>query len=399
VIGRGVTLRFLFAFVGGRGHLDPLLPMARAAQSRDHTVAFTCSRSMVETVRREGFETVADPAVAEPIAIPIAAPAEPGPLLRVDRTREERDLREKFAGEGARTEAARVLRTAPVWRADVVVCDEVDLGAVIGAERLGLPCATLVVLPAGGMLRPDVVAATLDDVRAEHGLPSDPDMALARGGLVIDPARPGYRDPRDPLPGSTVRIALTRPRAGAATLLPWEAVRPDGPAVYVTLGTVFPGESGDLLARLLAAFDDHPGDVLLTVGSEIDPASYGPVSRHIHVERFVAQARVLPNVAVVVSHGGSGTVLGALAHGRPMVLLPIGADQPWNGDRCVAIGVARVLDSTLATAADIRMAVRDVLADPALKAAAETACGAMLAMPPPAAAVDAIENLVNGRTR
>jgi UDP:flavonoid glycosyltransferase YjiC (YdhE family) len=394
-----VTLRFLFAFVGGRGHLDPLLPMARAAQSRDHAVAFTCSGSMVETVRREGFETVADPAVAGPIAIPVAAPAEPGLLLRVDRTREERDLREKFAREGARTEAARVLRTAPVWRADVVVCDEVDLGAVIAAERLGLPCATVVVLPAGGMLRPDVVAATLDDVRAEHGLPSDPDMALARGGLVIDPAPPGYRDPRDPLPGSTVRIALTRPRAGAATLLPWEAVRPDGPAVYVTLGTVFPGESGDLLARLLAAFDDHPGDVLLTVGSEIDPASCGPVSGHVHVERFVAQARVLPNVAVVVSHGGSGTVLGALAHGRPMVLLPIGADQPWNGDRCVAIGVARVLDSTLATAADIRMAVRDVLADPALKAAAETACGAMLAMPPPAAAVDAIENLVNGRTR
>ena len=351
---------------------------------------------MAGAVEGTGFELVDDPeAVPGRVSAPkpVAPSAGPGPLLPVDRAREERDLREKFVADGARREAARILRTARAWRPHVIVCDEADLGAVVAAERLAIPCATVIVLAAGGMLRPDVVAATLDEVRAEHGLAPDPGLARARGGLVIDPTPPGYRDPAHPLPDHTVRVALVRPARPASTPRAWEPIRPDGPAVYVTLGTVFPLESGDLLARVIAALGDHPGDVVVTVGQEIDPASLGPVPAHIHLERFVAQALVLPHVALVVSHAGSGTVLGALAHGRPMVLLPMGADQPWNGDRCVAIGVARVLDPVRATAADIRAAVRAVLADPAMLAAAETVRDVMLAMASPRAAIDAIERL------
>ena len=52
-----------------------------------------------------------------------------------------------------------------------------------------------------------------------------------------------------------------------------------------------------------------------------------------------------PALRLVVSHGGSGSVVGALAHGLPMVLLPLGADQPQNARRCAELGVARVLDA------------------------------------------------------
>jgi UDP:flavonoid glycosyltransferase YjiC (YdhE family) len=399
-----MVLRILFTFVGGRGHLDPLVPIAAAARAAGHSIAFACSRSMAGAVVSAGFDVVDDPEAAPSettgrAAGPEPSPpaSEPGPLLEVDRAREERDLREKFVADGGRREAARVLRTAPAWRPDVFVCDETDVGAVVAAERLGIPCATVVVLAAGGMLRPDVVAATLDEVRAEHGLASDPGLARARGGLVVDPTPPGYRDPGDPLPASATRVALVRPGAPETMPRPWQPVRPAGPAVYVTLGTVFPLESGDLLARVIAAFDDHPGDVLITVGQEVDPASLGPVPAHIHLAGFVAQVAVLPHVALVVSHAGSGTVLGALAHGRPMVLLPMGADQPWNGDRCAAIGVARVLDPVTATVADIREAVRAVLADPAMRAAAETASEWMLAMPPTSAALEANERHATAR--
>lgn len=262
-----------------------------------------------------------------------------------------------------------------------------------------IPCATVVVLAAGGMLRPDVVAATLDEVRAEHGLASDPDLLAVRGRLVIDPTPPGYRDPADPLPDSTIRVALVRPGVEPALNPPWDPVRPEGPAVCVTLGTVFPLESGDLLARVATAFADHPGDVLITIGPEVDPASLGPVGPHVHIERHVPQARVFPHVSLVVSHAGSGTVLGALAHGRPMVLLPMGADQPWNGDRCAALGVGRVLDPGLATSDDIRTAVRQAIADPTMRAAAEAVRDAMLEMPAPSVAVAAIERLAATRER
>ena len=66
---------------------------------------------------------------------------------------------------------------------------------------------------------------------------------------------------------------------------------------------------------------------------------------------------MLPRCAAVVSHGGSGTVLAALAHGLPSVLLPMGADQPENADRCEELGVSVVLDVIGATPADVRAAV------------------------------------------
>jgi len=45
----------------------------------------------------------------------------------------------------------------------------------------------------------------------------------------------------------------------------------------------------------------------------------------------------------VLTHGGSGTVMAALTHGLPMVIVPIMADQPENAERCAALGVAQVI--------------------------------------------------------
>ena len=65
----------------------------------------------------------------------------------------------------------------------------------------------------------------------------------------------------------------------------------------------------------------------------------------MHVRRFIPQSLLLPHCDLVVSHAGSGSVIGALTHGLPMVLLPMGADQPLNAARAEALGVAQVLDA------------------------------------------------------
>ena len=103
-------------------------------------------------------------------------------------------------------------------------------------------------------------------------------------------------------------------------------------------------ESGDLFQRVLAGLRDLPIDLIVTVGRDLDPVDLGTQPANVHVERFMPQAALLPHCDLVVSHAGSGSVLGALAHGLPMVLLPIGADQPLNAARCQALGVADVLD-------------------------------------------------------
>ena len=70
-----MTLRILFAFVGGRGHFDPLVPIAGAARMAGHAVAFTCSRSMVGAVEAAGFELVDDPGGVARVLDPVRATA------------------------------------------------------------------------------------------------------------------------------------------------------------------------------------------------------------------------------------------------------------------------------------------------------------------------------------
>ena len=101
-----------------------------------------------------------------------------------------------------------------------------------------------------------------------------------------------------------------------------------------------------------------------------DPAELGEQPAHVRVERFLPQSELLASCDAVVSHAGSGTVIGALAYGVPLVLLPMGADQPLNADRCESLGVARVLDASLCTSAEVREAVQDVLVDPSYRSAA-----------------------------
>lgn len=110
--------------------------------------------------------------------------------------------------------------------------------------------------------------------------------------------------------------------------------------MYVTLGTVF--NRSELLRLLLEGLDGMVS-ALVTTGRNVDPQSLGSLGPNVRVERFVPQAHVLPHCAAVVAHAGAGSVLGALAHGLPLVLVPQGADRFDNAARCAAAGAAVVL--------------------------------------------------------
>ncbi|WP_030980256.1 nucleotide disphospho-sugar-binding domain-containing protein [Streptomyces sp. NRRL S-1824] len=68
--------------------------------------------------------------------------------------------------------------------------------------------------------------------------------------------------------------------------------------------------------------------VVVTIGACVAPTEIGPLPDHIRVEQFISQELILPECDLVVSHGGSGSLMGAFARGLPSVLLPLGADQP-----------------------------------------------------------------------
>lgn len=102
----------LFAFTGGVGHAEPLVPVAGAARAAGHTVAFAGSPAVAAELAARGFAVLPDPAATA------EEPREITPLLRLSAEREDRVLREVFAGSLARRRAASVLAACEEWQPD-----------------------------------------------------------------------------------------------------------------------------------------------------------------------------------------------------------------------------------------------------------------------------------------
>lgn len=375
-------VRILFTFIGGSGHLRPLLPFARAARAAGHTVAVAGRGSRLDEIAAAGFTGIQ---TSPPNRRPPDAPEEP--LTVPDRLREEQVMREAFAGSAARTHAQALREIALDWKPDVIVRDEVDFGTAIAAESLGIPTASVVVLLAGGFIRPDVVAEPLDELRAEYELEPDPDLTRLPGQLVIMPAPQILRDPRHALPADTFYCRPTH------SVL--EAARTNKqPKVYLTLGTI--DTFRELFDKVLAAARTIPVDLLVTLGPKLDPASFGPQPDNVRIERFIPQDEILPTTDLVIAHGGSGTLIGSLAHGLPSILLPLAADQPHNADRCVALGTACQFDPITFTSketADTIMELTDKVTGAPYREAARRVQTEINALPSPEQAVALLERL------
>ncbi len=378
-------MRMLFTFVGGRGHFEPLAPIARLATAAGHSIAFGCATSMLPAVEAEGLPAV--PIGSEPGRSPERLPLQP-----LDSEREERDLRERFVQRAARYRVPLAIALCEEWRPDVVVCDETDFGVMIAAERLGLPYATVQVIAAGSFVRPEVVGDVLQALRSEHGLPPDARLEMLSRYLVLSPVPPSFRDPTVPLPNTAHSL---RPSSGSDEFMrPAAAGQPTRtPTVYFTLGTIFNLESGDLFSRVLAGLRELSIQLVVTVGQGIDPAEFGSQPANVRIEQYIPQSQVLPGCDLVVSHAGSGSVIGALAHGLPSLLIPMGADQPENARRCVELGVGTALDALSASAADVREAASELLVDASYRRNAERIRDEIAALPDLGRAVELLEEL------
>ncbi len=148
----------------------------------------------------------------------------------------------------------------------------------------------------------------------------------------------------DPSPfRRTIRFRHNQPAAQALADW-WGGDR--SPLVYMTFGTVLGHMSiaAGVYRAALRAVEGLGLRVLLTVGRRFDPAVLGPLPAGLHAERWVDQEQVLPAADVVVCHGGSGTVYGAVAAGVRVVVVPVFADQFENGRRVAAAGAGVVVE-------------------------------------------------------
>ena len=103
----------------------------------------------------------------------------------------------------------------------------------------------------------------------------------------------------------------------------------DGALVYLSLGSLGSADV-ELMQRLV--------DVMGTTRHRV-VVSMGPLADEIRLHDnmvgagFLPQPAVLPQVDLVITHGGNDTVTEAFHHGRPMIVLPLFWDQVDNAQR------------------------------------------------------------------
>jgi len=380
-------MRFLFTTIPGSGHFHPMVPTARALQSRGHDVVFAASPSFAPAIEAADFEAIpAGPAWLESLGDPIMQKILAGEFFV--------DLIRMGMVEG-------VIRAARASRADAIVRGSGELGGLVAGAILDLPVASAG--PGGAkffeaMIRPGVARAA-----AEHGLDGERVAAADFEILRIDRTPTTLEAPDYVAPANQINVQ-PEPFDGGGELPAWFDDLRERPLIFVTLGTVFNGNLP--LFRLIAdALADQPFEVVIALGHGIPREALGEVAGNIRAGGYLPQAKILKRASAVVNHGGYNTVSAALGAGLPLFLLPMGADQPYNTERCItagaALGVVQPPPSGPPSAAPppfippdvtlIREGTRRLIEEPAFRVAARAVAAEIAAMPPAEYAAERLE--------
>ena len=381
-------MRVLVSTTSGHGHVLPVVPLARALLDAGHEVLWATGRSGCELVAAAGVHAEAVGVTEEELAPQRAALW--ASFADVPREQLPQYVFPRLFGELLTPHTLDgLLPLARSWAPDLLVHEQGELAAPLVAALLGVPSFA----HAFGSAVPASILADagerLAPLWAEHGL-TIPDHAGCFASPYLDiypPSMQGEGAAHIPERQLLRPVSYTGPEPEG---LPELVTAPDDrPLVYLTFGTV--NRDAALVSELLTALARLDVRVLATVGPSADPVALGPQPPHVTVERFVPQTAVLPHCDAVVSHAGSGTVLGALALGLPLVCVPQMADQFRNSAAVAKAGAGVVLRPGEAGPAALSAAVQAVLGANEYRHAADELAAEIAAMPAPA---DVVPRLV-----
>ena len=175
---------------------------------------------------------------------------------------------------------------------------------------------------------------------------------------------------------------------------PWAPPDPlageDGPLVYLSLGSLASGDV-ELMQGLIDSLADTPYRVIVSMGPQHQALR---LAQNMTGAEFLPQASILPQVDLVITHGGNNTVTESLFYGKPMVVLPVFWDQYDNAQRIQETGFGIRLDTYGHEPPELPAAVDRLLADEALHARLAGLSRRLQAAPGTARAADLIENVV-----
>ncbi len=382
-------MRVLFAAPGAYGHVHPMIPLASAMQRAGHSVLWATSPRLCERLEVAGF-------AATPAGVEADARMEEFrrryPQQETLPTYERRLLMfPKLFGELAAPSMLPALLAATAeFRPDMMIHDAAEFASAVVAEQHDMPHITH---SFGALVAPEIVeraSVEVEPLWESVGLEPRP-FGGSYDHLYLDIYPPGLQPfPLTHIP-SVQPLRPVATDASADEQLPPHLGDAQRPIVYVTFGTVF--NPAEAFTPVLDASRSLDATIVVTVGPDADPTALGAVPSNVVVERYIPQSLLFDHCAAVVSHAGSGTFLGALAHGLPQLCLPQAADQFVNTAACERLGAGLALQPDTVTADTVVEATNRLLNDPTFRTNAEHAADTIAAMPAPDDVVTVIEQL------
>ncbi len=367
---------------GGGGNLPPLLAAGRLLAARDHRVRVLASAATRQPAVHAGFDVVGYRRGCDP---------------DMD-TAFEKQAAQLMASAAGPEIALDVRDVVAELRPELMIVDCMLPAGIAAGESTGTPTVSLVHFPYGlartQMLR-GAGAWTTD--RAQ--------LNITRSGLGLEPARddlaawestdlllvtvPKWFDLAADYPANVVHagpLGVTRAPQGGST--------PDGrPLVLLSFSTTVMQGQVALIERVCEAIAGQAVAAILTLGPAVSTAAIH-AQRNIEAIPYADHDQLLPRCAAAITHGGVGTTLRALAHGKPLLLLPLGRDQQFNAGRVVELGAGICLPVE-ASPAEIASALVELLAQPQYREAAVGAAAAIAADRPDETAIEALLGLAH----
>lgn len=328
----------------GGGNLPPLQHIAVELQRRGHEV-----KVLGHAVQRGRLEAA---------GLDFTPYRQALPWSRV-KPFEDIEIFERFVDGGAGEDFRELLAE---WRADLAIIDCLMLGPLQAAEAIGIPTVAVIhsLWAFFGEMFPQ---GPIGEMGAPHGRhPSELWEKATEVWVTTDRTL----DPvQGDIPPNVRWTGVAQP--------PAKAVQDrNRKAVLLSLSTVyFPGQQ-ESMQRILDAVGDLPITVVATIDENIAKGKLR-IPDNVDARSFVDHGEVMPEVGMVIGHGGHATTMYALAHALPLLVIPQHPmlDQPVLGQLLAAAGAGIVLDQH-PDAADIRRAVMTLLDDDtAAHAAAE----------------------------
>jgi len=139
----------------------------------------------------------------------------------------------------------------------------------------------------------------------------------------------------------------------------------DAPLLYVSYGSLGAGDT-ELLKRVIAAVGKMPVRALVNVGDYED--EYGALPENVRIAGWYPQPALIPQVDVVIHHGGNNTFTECLYFGKPAIVMPYVWDGHDNATRVEETGHGFKLDRYAWTDEQLADLVERCLTDEAMQA-------------------------------